>query len=334
MVEHEQVITEQQEATKALQINNNNRKHSFSMNRKTGAMIFYVAMMALPILQFVIMYICVNINSILLAFKVYDVNSGLYIYQGFGNFIEAFEEIAQPEFLTAIKNSLILFLFTAGINLPLSIIFSYYIYKKFLAHKFFRIALYLPCIISSVVMVTIYLYLMERAVPEILLLLTGEKTEGLISRPDTAMGALLLYSVFFSFGSITMIIASSMSGINTSVIEAATLDGCNLFQEFFYIVFPLSFNVIKLQLIAALVGVFTNQMNLYTFFGLQASPRLYTLGYYLYQGILWHGRPEYPFYAAMGICFSCIAIPIIFAFRAWFDRMDPAVEKKAKRGGV
>lgn len=301
------------------------------LKRRTWAIIFYSAMMAIPVIQFVVMYIGVNLNSILLAFKEYDLNTGGYIYSGTVNFEKVIEEIANTQFLRTIGNSLIVFLFTMFLNLPLSVIFSYYIFKKFPGNKFFRVALYLPCIVSSVVMVTIYLYLMEETVPELIALLTGgDRPDGYISDPATAMWTLILYNVFFSFGTITMIFSSSMSSINTSVMEAATLDGCGLFQEFVYIVFPLSFNVIKLQMIVALVGIFTNQLNLYTFFGLDASPRLYTLGYYLYRGTLYDGRAGYPFYAAMGLLFSVVAIPIIFAFRSLFDKWDPSVEKKGK----
>ena len=191
--------------------------------------------------------------------------------------------------------------------------------------------LYLPCIISSVVMVTIYNSMMEVALPKIMEMITGEKIPlGYITNPETTRTMLIIYTVFFSFGPMTMVISSNMSGINASLIEAAQLDGCNNLQEFIYIVFPLSFNVIKLQLISALVAIFTHQMQLYTFFGLEAYPKDWTLGYYLYRGVLYYGEKKYPYYAAMGLIFSAVAIPIIMMFRALFDRLDPSVEKKGR----
>ena len=308
------------------------KKQQFSLNRKTGNLIFYTLMMALPVIQFVIMYIGVNANSILLSLKEYNLDTGTYDWMGFQNFVEAFEEIATADFLKIVGNSLVLFLVNIGIGLPLGIAFSFYIFKGFSGNKFFRVALYLPCIVSSIVMVTIYNSIMEMALPEIIEKLTGDKPLGFVTNPDTTRTSLIIYSLFFSFGSTTMILSSSMSAINTSVLEASQLDGCNLFQEFFYIVFPLSFNVIKLQLIASLVGIFTSQMELYTFFGTDAYPKDWTLGYYLYREILFHGSKEYPYYAAMGLLFSAVAIPIVMSFRALFDRLDPAVERKGKEG--
>ena len=303
-------------------------KKLFSNNKRSRDLLFYMFMMALPILQFVIMYIGVNFNSILLAFKQYDLNTGEYAWLGFDNFVKAFEEMQTVNFLKTIENSLVLFGVSIAISLPIGIIFSFYIYKKFPANKFFRVALYLTCIVSSIVMVTIYNSIMEMALTQIIEKLTGQKVIGFVTNPETTRTTLLFYTIFFSFGSTTMVISSSMSSINTSVIEASKLDGCNLIQEFFLIVFPLSFNVIKLQLITAIVGIFTAQLELFTFFGLEAYPKNWTLGYYLYREILFHGPKQYPYYAAMGLCFSFVAVPIVLAFRKLFDRLDPSIDKE------
>lgn len=296
------------------------------LNRKRSSLLFYILVMALPVLQFVLMYICVNINSIILAFKEYT-PGGTYAWleDPFRNFQNVFEEITQSSaFGYAIKNSFIVFFSVILINIPLSLFFSYYIFKEFPANKFFRVALYLPSIVSSIVMVTIFNYIFENAIPELSgMLFGGREPDGLISNPDTALACLIAFNVLFSFGPITMIFSSSMSGINSSVLEAARLDGCNLFQEFIYIIFPLIFNVVKLQLIVALVGIFTNQLNLYAFFDVYADPSLYTIGYYLYRGTLYSGPSGYPFYAAMGVVLTFVAVPVILAIRKIFDKFDP-----------
>ena len=300
------------------------------LNRKRSSMLFYILIMLLPIVQFVLMYICVNINSIFLAFKEYT-TEGTYIWleQPFQNFQEVFKDITDSKtFGYALENSLILCVCTLLINIPLSLFFSYYIFKGFPGNKFYRIVLYLPNIVSSIVMVTIFNYIFENAIPELsVLLFGGKEPNGLISDPNTSLACLIAFNVLFSFGSITMVFSSSMSSINTSVIEAATLDGCDRLQEFIYVIFPLTFNVIKLQLIAALVGIFTNQLNLYAFFDVYADPSLYTIGYYLYRGTLSSGPSGYPYYAAMGVVLTFVAVPIILGIRQLFDRFDPYTDK-------
>lgn len=300
------------------------RRKSRGMTRKKSALLFYCLMMTIPLVQFFLMYICVNFNSILLSFKEYT-PSGDYVWlkEPFKNFIDAFGELKSRQFVIAVKNSFTVFGCTLLINIPLSLFFSYYIYKGFIGNKIFRVALYLPNIISSVVMVTIFYYIMDDAIPLIGETFFKKEINPLVSNPDTAVPSLIAFGVLFSFGSITMVFSSSMSSINESVVEAATLDGCDLLQEFLYIIFPLTFNVIKLQLLAALVGVFTNQLNLYTFFDIDAYSKTWTIGYYLYRGIMAGGPAQYPFYATMGLILTLIAVPVILSIRKIFDKLDP-----------
>lgn len=80
-----------------------------TFNRKRK--IFYIALIALPVLQFCIFYLGVHINSILLAFKSYtltDGQSGLYsyVFTGFENFEQVFHNFATESYLVnAIWNS-------------------------------------------------------------------------------------------------------------------------------------------------------------------------------------------------------------------------------------
>ncbi|MFQ9738393.1 MAG: hypothetical protein ACLR06_12115 [Christensenellaceae bacterium] len=59
--------------------------------RRTRDMIFFACLVALPLLHFFIFYICVNFNSILLAFKSYDSESG-YQWVGLQNFKNLFSD--------------------------------------------------------------------------------------------------------------------------------------------------------------------------------------------------------------------------------------------------
>lgn len=301
------------------------RRKVRGMTRKKSSLIFYISMMTVPVIQFFLMYFCVNINSILLSFKEYTPTGDfVWLKEPFANFKEVFAELRSDQFHVAIGNSLTAFSFSLLINIPLSLFFSYYIYKGFVGNKFFRVALYLPNIISSIVMVTIYYAIMDDVIPHLWAsIFGGKEPNGLISDPNTALPSLIGFSVLFSFGSMTMVFSSTMSSINESVIEASRLDGCNLLQEFIFIIFPLTFNVIKLQLLAALVGIFTNQLSLYTFFDVYADPSLYTIGYYLYRGTVYSGFSGYPFYAAMGLVLTLIAVPIILSIRKLFDKFDP-----------
>ena len=107
-------------------------------NRKIGETIFFWSILILPLIQFCIFYIGVNFNSILLSLKTYDYKTGEFYYSGFNNFILFFDQFGKSGNLmwTYLENSLIFFLAGLGITTPLSILFSYYIYKN--GHRKFQ----------------------------------------------------------------------------------------------------------------------------------------------------------------------------------------------------
>ena len=87
------------------------KKNGFG-KRNRNRLIFYCAFLSLPVLQFCIFYIGVNFNSILLAFKSYEYETGAYQWVGFMNFKEVFRDFGSVLYLQAsIRNSLMLYAF-------------------------------------------------------------------------------------------------------------------------------------------------------------------------------------------------------------------------------
>ena len=125
-----------------------------------SANVFFYTMVALPIVQFIIFYIVVNFNSILLAFKQYEVLPGEgYItkWSDFSNFKAIFLEWKNTEYISnTLPNALKYFAANVFIVMPLTLLFAYYIYKKFRGHEFFKVMLFLPSVICNMVIVLFY----------------------------------------------------------------------------------------------------------------------------------------------------------------------------------
>ena len=110
-----------------------------------GKLILYISIMALPVLQFILFYILVNANSILLSFKKFDVVDGAYVqvFVGFENISRVISDLFTTEsFLNMIKNSLLFYGVSIIGGTVLSLAFSYYIYKKGFASNFFKTMLF------------------------------------------------------------------------------------------------------------------------------------------------------------------------------------------------
>ena len=125
---------------------------------KRNKLLFYIAVMALPCLQFVIFWVLVNINSILLAFRDYHPDTNTFTFYGFNNFKNVIADLKEiPFMMPALKNSLTVYLCGIFISTPLSVIFSYYLYKKRLMHKTFKTILFLPLILLILTLFSLYL---------------------------------------------------------------------------------------------------------------------------------------------------------------------------------
>ena len=108
--------------------------------KRGGVPVFYFLMLALPVLQFVVFYIVVNVNSLLLAFK-YTGGGELNVWADplFSNFETFFYFLTtNRSSIKAIGKSLIFCALSIFFVMPLSLLFSYYIYKKFLAKSYSR----------------------------------------------------------------------------------------------------------------------------------------------------------------------------------------------------
>jgi len=299
----------------------NKRLSAKERNRK----IFYYVMFAFPILQFLVFYIGVNLNSVLLAFKSYDYQAG-YDIVWFDNFVTVFRDIFRLEYMKlAIRNSLLICAINLGIGMSFSLLFSYYIYKKRRMSELFRVFLFLPVIVSSLALVIVYRYFCEIAIPSVWEILFGKKIPGLLTDYDTQLISVIVFNVFAGFGIQILMYSGAMSGIPESVVEAAKIDGITPMREFFSISLPLIYPTFVTFFVVTVAGVFTNQMHVFSFFGGKAEYNVYTVGYYLYSKISdpSTGISDYPYLSAFGLILTLISVPLTLVIKKGLEALGP-----------
>ena len=284
-------------------------------------------------IQFAVFYIGVNINSFILAFqKITISSSGVSTTEWvwFDNFETFLSDIFSEGGILryAAVNSLIHYMVSLFIAIPLLLLFAFYIYKKHFGYRVFQVILYLPTIFSSLVMVTSFSYFVDRAVPYLSSMLFGKKIAGLLSGDLIVQYlTILFYGVWVGFGSGLLVYASAMRRIPESVVEAAKIDGCSQVREFFTVTMPLIYPTLSTFLIVSVPNLFRAQGCLFEFYSFSASPKLQTIGYYMYLQIL-YGRTSnasLPYASAGGLCLSAVAIPLTLGVRKLLDKLDPGV---------
>ena len=293
---------------------------------------FFYGLIILPVVQFLIFYVFVNFNSILLSFQKYDSASAGFIFLN-GNIFKNYQGVFELTNLgldlgKIALNSVILWASIVIFGTLPAIIFSYYIYRKRALCHFFKFFLFLPSIIPSILLTTVFKGFMIDCVSNVMRVwgATFKTSNGLLDPySNTAFPILLIYYIWISFGSQVLFYTNAMAQISPSLLEAGKLDGCGELRLLFHIVLPGILPTVKTFIIASIAGLFTNQMLLFNFYGvIDNAPRIATFGYFIYS----YAAPgpsnydNYPLMSAFGLCCSVIAIAAIFAVNRIFKRFE------------
>lgn len=277
---------------------------------------FYVAVLAIPVFKYLFDHVFVNINSILLVFQKVNIDTGKLEFCGFENFSELFDLLFHTKYLkAAMWRSVWAYLVTLVVTTVIPLFLVYYVWKRYWLSEFFKVVLFLPSVISSIITVTIFRFLMNRMVPDIVFNLTGKEILGLTSNPDTSFVTILVYGLWMGLGSGLLTFLGTMNAIDNEVIEAGVIDGTNALTEFWHIVFPSIYRITSIGFITGVTTIVTADYGLYGFYGSGADPQTWTLGYYFSANTINASPEQMPFYASWGIFISVIAIPIVLTLR-------------------
>lgn len=287
---------------------------------------FYFLIVAIPVIQFCIMYVAVNVNSVLMSFQEYDKTNNVFVWNGLENYKRFFREmVTDSAWRTMLKNSTISFLVSQFITKTLAVLFAYYMFKKHFGSKIFRIVLFIPSIISSIITVSVFTQFVDGAMPAFVERLVGHAVMGGLANDKTTFFYILFYNVWIAFGPSLLIYSSTMSDISPSVIEAAQMDGVSPWQEFIHIVFPGIWPTYVVFTVATIAVYFSNSLNLYAFYGSWADNKLYTFGYYLFRNVEINksSMEVYPYMSAIGVCFTVVLVPVVLLIRKLMLKLGP-----------
>ena len=291
---------------------------------KRGDIVFYVCLMIFPVIHAVIFYFVKNTQAILMAFQEISIADNSVTWT-FTTIKEAFDTMLSPMMLNAALNSLKVYFWSLVIGMPLGLLFSLYIAKKMPGGSAFRFILFLPSIISGLVLVTLFVFFVERWVPSFVGKVFGKKMTGLLENTKTRFFIIIFYHIWAGFGSSALMYANAMSNISTDVVEAAHLDNCEGIKEFWYITLPSIFPTLSTFLVVGVASIFLDQAGLYSIYESSAPPNLYTYGYYLYMKIQTSTSwSQTPVLAAMGLLLTAIAIPMTLIVKYFLEKYGPS----------
>ena len=228
------------------------------MNKKKTDALFIYGFLAWPILHFFVFWVCMNFGTFVDSFFEIMADGTTRKFVGFDNYAEIIRIIFGQKDrgimnYHGVLNSLTLIPLSLLINLPITILFAYGIFKKVPLYNSFRIILFLPAIISSVVLCLAFRLSLDNSSGIIIRLikaigLGGDGSQantgiipvgGFLGNEKTMWGTILVFSVWTGVNGNLIYFSSAMARLPESVFESAELDGATQLRQFGSICVPL-----------------------------------------------------------------------------------------------
>ncbi len=199
--------------------------------------------------------------------------------------IEQFKKVFSDGFLwNAFGNTMVFVVITVPVQLCVALGLALILNSKIKANTFFRWAFFVPVMLSLAVTSFLWGNLFEQdGLINALLVKLGIGEQPFLDDPGQAMGIIIFISIWQGAGYQMLIFLSGLKNIQPEIYEAASLDGANATQRFFYITIPNILPTFSFVLITMLIGAFRliTQPMIMT----QGGPEdgTMTMSYYIYQ---------------------------------------------------
>lgn len=217
----------------------------------------------------------------------------------------------------------------AGLNnmvlILISLVLSYFFYKKIPGRSFFRIVYFLPSVISIVIYTMVYKFMFDTSVGPINTIL---KTFGVavtdlpkwFGDTNLAFPLVLLYCLWVGTGYNILILGAAMEGLPEDVMEYSKLEGVSRTRELFQIVVPMIWPTLAVAILGSVTTVFTLfiQVELLTEGGPGGASQTIS---FLVNSIIKGTNNDLEWGATMGLVFTIVAAPIIIALKKLLDKI-------------
>ena len=261
----------------------------------------------LPFFVFLIVFVIYPvINVFLLSFKQnYSYLRGTFDGWGLDNYKKV---LADENFRSAVKNTLIYVIFTVPISTVIAIFFANLLNKKLKGIAFFQTAFFLPMVtsVTAVGLIWRFMYNQNYGLINFILSKFGLPKIGWVVDSAWSLPALIIFGIWNILPFTIILLISGLQNINPLYYTAAKVDGASNSKIFFKITLPLLSPTIFLVCIVNTISCFKVFSELYPLFYGKPGPyyNLYTVVYYIRYAMM--EKRKYGYAAAAAMIFFVI----------------------------
>lgn len=206
--------------------------------------------------------------ALFLLFVIYPIFQSVYYsffdWKGFGvaeDFIglDNYKNILSDRvFLIALRNAVLLIVFSLLIQLPLSLLLAVMVGRDLPGRVFFRTIFFMPYVISEVITAIMWLFLLnpnpDRGFINAVMVTLGGEAQPWLGDTTLVLPSLFVALTWKYFGFHMLLYMAGLQNIPQEIEEAGRIDGANLLQNFFYVTLPLLGSTIRTSVYLSVLG--------------------------------------------------------------------------------
>lgn len=262
-------------------------KNSFSYSSKAAYL--FLAPAVTSILIFFFIPVMASFVMSFTDFDIYALGSiDMVRFIGFSNYVQLFGD---PLFWQSLQNTMYYVVLASPLSIAVALGAAILLNSKLIKYKgFFRLSYFIPYITTLVAVAIVwrFIYHPKFGILNYFLSLIGINPIDWLGDPATAMPAIVLMSVWKTFGYNMIIFLAGLQNIPEDLYEAASLEGANEWQKFKAITIPMLSPTTLFVSIITIVGFF--QLFAEPYIMTQGGPLNKTLsivGYMYQEGFRW-----------------------------------------------
>lgn len=239
------------------------KKHGFLYELKKNKVLFLMAMPSI-LLTFFLAYL--PMSGLVLAFKNYRYDLGIFgsEWNGFDNFAYLFQS-GTGWLIT--RNTILYNLLNLITSQLLAVIVAIVISEMMgrLYKRIVQSVIFLPYFISWVIVgvMAFNIFSSDYGFINRLITMFGGEKISFYTTPQCWPFILIFFNVWKGVGYGSVMYLAAIMGIDTSVYEAAAIDGANVFQRIFKVTIPMIMPTMVILLLMSVGGIFKGNFDLF-----------------------------------------------------------------------
>lgn len=247
-------------------------------------------------------------QTVILSFK--DYSGSLYSPQfaGLNNYIALFHS---KEFYKVFFNTVLYLVGAVPILATIPLVLAILINQKIKCLNLYKVLIYLPVIVSIVVVAIAFKWLYaSEGILNYIAQLCGFSPIDWLTSPKTAIWSVIIVTIYKGIGYYMMIYLSALMGAPKDLLEAADVDGANLFQKHLNVTIPYLMPTIALVVTVSSISALKVFAEIYVMTRGGPLDSTKTIVYYIYE------RAFENLDLSMSSAASVILLIVVMAFSA------------------